>query len=60
VNYFYAFVAPVLQRTQRACSGVDATTGEPKCDGEMTGQNMFFDTDTFAPYVKVGCIYALV
>lgn len=49
VNYFYAFVAPVLQ-TQTQDS-------ETKL---KTGQNVFFDVETFEPLVRVpGFRYAL-
>ena len=49
VNYFYAFVAPVLQ-TQR----YDSRTGTP------TGQNIFFDADTFEPLIRLpGFRYAM-
>ena len=42
VNYFYAFVAPILQTALR----------DPKT-GTQTGQNMFFDSDTFEPFIRV-------
>ena len=49
VNYFYAFVAPVLQ-----------TRLHDPVDGSHTGQNLFFDTDTFEPLLRVpGFRYAL-
>ena len=42
VNYFYAFVAPILQTALR----------DPKT-GTQTGQNMFFDSNTFEPLIRV-------
>lgn len=49
VNYFYAFVAPVLQSQK-----FDSDTFTP------TGQNIFFDTVTYKPLLRVvGFRYAL-
>jgi gamma-aminobutyric acid type B receptor len=54
-NYFYAFVAPVLQTTQRECfeGGV--------CDGPQTENNMFFDATTMEPLMigNPGFAYAV-
>ncbi|CAK0876943.1 unnamed protein product [Prorocentrum cordatum] len=58
-NYFYAFVAPVMQRMRRLCGTTEA--GEtPICDQELTGQNLFFDVETFEPLLdNPGFRYAL-
>jgi len=42
-NYFYVFVAPFLQQSTREC------TRSGLCTGAKTGQNMFFDVETFEP-----------
>ena len=42
VNYFYAFVAPIFQTQLH-----NTNTGRP------TGQNIFFDTQTFEPLIRV-------
>jgi serine/threonine protein kinase len=50
VNYFYAFVAPVLQTQLH----------DTDRDGAPTGQNLFFDVETFQPLLRVpGFRYAL-
>ncbi|CAK0903916.1 unnamed protein product [Prorocentrum cordatum] len=48
-NYFYAFVAPVMQRTRAKCHDTQGDAGSPICDLELTGQNPFFDVETFQP-----------
>jgi len=49
VNYFYSFVAPILQTKL-----TDEETGLP------TGQNIFFDSETFEPLIRgPGFKYAL-
>jgi len=49
VNYFYVFVAPILQTKL-----TNEVTGLP------TGQNIFFDSDTFEPLIRgPGFKYAL-
>mmetsp|Transcript_6071 Transcript_6071/g.12796 ORF Transcript_6071/g.12796 Transcript_6071/m.12796 type:complete len:1062 (-) Transcript_6071:175-3360(-) len=47
---FYAFLAPVMQTHLRECK--TNTDGEFHCGvGERTGQNLFFDVDTFEPLI---------
>mmetsp|Transcript_57596 Transcript_57596/g.166724 ORF Transcript_57596/g.166724 Transcript_57596/m.166724 type:complete len:1331 (-) Transcript_57596:116-4108(-) len=48
-NYFMAFVAPYLQTTQKVCREV---SGKLRCDGEHTGQNLFFNISTFEPFLE--------
>lgn len=65
-NYFYAFAAPIFYATRRTC---DETTLDdygggagtpPTCNGGVTGQNMFFDTDDFTPLLdNAGFRYAV-
>jgi len=51
VNYFYAFVAPVFQTHLRECRV--NMNGVTECAGPgYTGQNLFFDTDSFAPLIR--------
>ena len=47
-------MAPLFQRTRAECDDAGA------CDGDATGQNPFFDTKTFAPFVdgNAGFAYA--
>ena len=49
VNYFYAFVAPLMQSVLR-----DESTGT------QTGQNMFFSADTFEPLIHQPAFRAAV
>ena len=49
-NYFNAFVAPIFQTNLRECE--QTSTGAYDCTrGSMTGQNIFFDVDTFEPLI---------
>jgi hypothetical protein len=49
-NYFNAFVAPVFQTHLRECS--TSSDGVVTCNrGAFTGQNIFFDADTFEPLI---------
>jgi len=56
-NYFYAFMAPVFYSTRRECNAATLSTyvngarTPPTCNGRVTGQNMFFDVETFEPLV---------
>ena len=68
-NYFFAFAAPIFYTTRRTCNAatVDSYAGgsgpAPSCDGEITGQNMFFDTDDFSPLLNNSgfrCVRAVV
>lgn len=45
-NYFYAFVAPLLHLSRRH-------------DGQLTGDNLFFDVRTFEPKLGAGFRHAL-
>ena len=57
-NYFYAFVAPVLHLSRHECTG-RLGLGRPVCDGELTGQNLFFDKANFSPKLGDGFRHAL-
>lgn len=48
-NYFYAFVAPIFQTNLRECHSIG---NEMKCNGAHTGQNLFFDAETFEPLIR--------
>lgn len=49
-NYFQAFLATVLQTNLNECEEVSGT-GSYDCQGADTGQNMFFNVDTFEPLI---------
>ena len=50
-NYFYAFVAPMMMRSRQACAGRVGgdPDGPPLCDGTPSGENLFFNADSFRP-----------
>lgn len=65
-NYFYAFAAPVFYTTRRTCDASTLSTyaggsgTPPTCNGDVTGQNMFFDAEDFAPLIdNAGFRYAV-
>lgn len=53
-NYFTAFLAPLMMRNEQECASGD-------CSGDRTGQNLFFDVQSFettvgnAAYMQVRC-----